>query len=197
MTLSKDEGGYDLCMKNAIVLVDQDGPLADYRAGICRILESLGEDPARFKMQTSSTREDLLLAYGQEIADKVDLERNLPGFYDSLEVVRGASVGIKSLLSFGAIPVVCTKPRRENPTCASEKTSWLDRNFPEFEGRYILASDKTLVVGKILIDDKFSITGLVRPSWTHVYFGSRLNVGDEQVPVINSWDEIHIISDLI
>jgi len=184
-------------MKNAIVLVDQDGPLADYRAGICRILMFLGEDPSRLKMQTSNTREDLLLAYGQKTADKVDLERNKPGFYDSLEVVRGASTGIKSLLGFGATPVVCTKPRRENPTCASEKISWLDRNFPELGGHYILTSDKTLVVGKVLIDDKFSITGLVRPSWTQVYFGSGRNVGDEHLRVMNSWDEVDMIIDLI
>lgn len=184
-------------MAKVIVLVDQDGPLADYRGAIRRILTSMGEDSSRLVVQSASTYEDLVIEYGQKIADKVDAERNKRGFYEGLEVVDGAVEGIEALLDLGVVPVVCTKPRRENPTCTDEKISWLDRNFPQFDGRYILTSDKTLVVGRVLIDDKINISGLVRPLWTHLYFGKVEDVEDLGIRAIQSWGEINTISDLI
>lgn len=185
-------------MKPIVVLVDQDGPLADYRAAILEILANLGQDTALLGSLAISTHDEITRAYGPGIAAEVDRIRNRPGFYEGLGTVRGATGGVRYLISLGMVPVVCTRPRLQNATCASEKLSWLRQHFPEFEERFVLTTDKTLVHGDFLIDDKIEIAGVSRPSWKHVLFG---HLDDHDIdgegPRMGSWDDVSLFRGLV
>ena len=183
-------------MAHSVVLVDQDGPLADYRAAILAALESIGENPSHLQKKTYSTRADVQAAYGNRVADEIDRIRNMSGFYEHLEVVEGANEGIKRLLDLGAVPFVCSRPRLQNRTCSSEKLAWLGTHFPEFEGRFVLTTDKTVVSGHILIDDDYSVTGITTPNWKHVYFGNPAEFTGTFVAAIQSWNEVSRITGL-
>ena len=61
--------------------------------------------------------------------------------------------------------------------CAAEKYAWVERHLgAEWKGRILITSDKTLVRGDVLIDDKPLITGAeASPAWAHLLFDAPYN----------------------
>ena len=59
---------------------------------------------------------------------------------------------------------------------------------PEWLQRLVLTSDKTLVRGDLLIDDKPQVSGQERlPSWEHVVFDAPYNRGTAHNLRLGSW----------
>ena len=60
---------------------------------------------------------------------------------------------------------------QNQPMNAGEKMVWVGAVLgAEWKKRVIITSDKTLVKGALLIDDKIDIAGCCTPEWEHVVF---------------------------
>ena len=63
-------------------------------------------------------------------------------------------------------PLLCRQPMN-----VADKMIWVQKHLgKEWLKRVIITSDKTLVRGRVLIDDKMDITGSAKPAWEHVLF---------------------------
>jgi 5'-nucleotidase len=95
-------------------------------------------------------------------------------FYD-LPVVEGAVEGMKRLAEAADV-WVCTKPLEANHYCRDGKAWWVHRHLgPEWESRLIIAPDKSMVRGDILLDDAINLDWLPRASWQPVVFPAPFN----------------------
>jgi 5'-nucleotidase len=90
-------------------------------------------------------------------------------FYD-LPVTPGSQEGLEELAQHAEV-WVCTKPLEANATCRDDKAAWLARHFGEWwVKRLILAPDKSLVMGDVLLDDAPHPRWFQRAAWTPVIF---------------------------
>lgn len=162
-------------LKPIIILWDQDGVQQDWTEGLNRILLKL--DP-NFPIVPDHERRDYnhLAKPG---ADKSVLREALhhPDLYRSLEIIPETIQAMKEIDEDDRfIQRICTMPEVNNPACASAKveavTQYLGGDWPS---RIIMTSDKTLVRGDYLIDDKPSITGSMTPTWKHILFDRPYN----------------------
>lgn len=172
-----------------IVLVDLDGVVADWGWGYN---EWLGHyELAEFGPYESRPTWNLT-----EGMDEIQKKRhanlmNQVGFYASLPVVEHAREGIAALREEGHTVYFVSTPYLSNPTCASEKLDWVRRHFGStMQKNTILTTDKTLVMGEILIDDKPLITGRnLFPSWKHLCFGMYGYSGSTESHRVLNWTE--------
>ena len=180
-----------------IVLLDQDGPLADFDTAIALVLTDLGLDPSRLIRTTWHTSRDIEDCFSAEVAEDVIDAVHAPGFFRDLPVTPGAQSGVKTLLDAGCAVFVCTSPKLANPSCASDKFDWITRHIPSLRRNVVVTKDKTLVHGHLLIDDKPNITGVIEPSWQHVMFSTPGNAAS--VPVsglrLPSWDDVEWLAE--
>jgi 5'-nucleotidase len=163
-----------------LILLDQDGVLADFERGfydawtatnsaLCPALK-----PAARK--SFYVRDDYPAAY-QSAVDDICTSR---GFFRNLPPMRGAIQSVRTLLDRGYDVRICTAPLKRWHNCVQEKFEWVEMHLgTEFVQRIILTRDKTLVHGDFLVDDKPLITGMRKPDWQHVVFDQTYN---RQVP---------------
>ena len=186
-----------------IILIDQDGPLADFDLVVHRVLDDAGYDSSLLRRTRWETSDDVLEVFGEEAQRLVDYKRREAGFYRDLPVVEGAQEAVEGLLGAGVHVVVCTAPSLKNPTCASDKIAWLADHFPDLREQFTVVKDKTMVRGDLLVDDKPSVTGFLTPSWRHVRFvtrhhrefaGSDESTSDE---ALEGWEAWPILLDLL
>lgn len=183
-------------MERTLILVDQDGVLADFDGALYEVLDDLGHDTSEFEATAWDYTEDVLRQYGPDAVAALDAAWRSPGFFRRLEVIEGAVEAIEGLLDVGFEVAVCTAPSLENPTCASDKLWWIARHFPRLERHVTLATDKTLVQGDVLIDDRPWISGLRRPSWQHVRFATKDAGPFADDLALDSWAEWRSVVDL-
>lgn len=108
--------------------------------------------------------------YPPQLADQVKRIYMADGFIQSLPVVPGALEAIKELEKQYLI-YICTKPSTSNPPAVVDKIMWISNHLGrEWRDRVIIAEDKTLVRGKLLIDDAPEIKGKLEPDWEHILF---------------------------
>lgn len=152
----------------AIILSDMDGVLADFESRVFDILEKMGGpkrdevDPVPFKIAERVGKE-----WSSTVFDIITKEN----FFAELEPLEGALEALKEMEEAGHQVWICTSPLLRNPTCASEKLAWVEKHLgKKWMGRTIITSDKTLVNGDVLIDDKAFITGEQTPPWAHILY---------------------------
>lgn len=97
------------------------------------------------------------------------------GWFRSLPVTAGAIEGVAALEAAGHDVWVCTKPLEVNPTCRDEKGAWLAEHFPHLERKLIIAPDKSLVMGDILIDDAPKPEWFPAANWEPIIFDAPYN----------------------
>lgn len=157
------------------ILVDQDGVIADWQHTYDTLMaEQLPhvqiiprEEIKIFKAQK---------LYAAEHHAAIATMMNTPGFYRNLLPIEGATKALKEMLAAGYNVRICTAPYVTHETCASEKMQWIGEHLgEEWKERVIITSDKTLVRGDILIDDKPKISGSMSPLWQHVVFDAPYN----------------------
>jgi len=158
-----------------IILVDQDGVLADYQGKLLEILKR--EHPHKQWLPlTALTEHDIEKNYPPEYADILEEIVLRKGFYLSLEPIAGGKEALEHLLALGHDVRICTAPKREHTFCVPEKLAWIDRYLGrKWTERTIITRDKTLIHGDILIDDKPGITGVCQPSWEQIFYDQPYN----------------------
>ena len=188
---------HDAPMARHLLLLDQDGVLADFDGALDEVLRDLGHDPTLLERTAWDYAKDVERHFGIDAVRALDDAWRAPGFFKRLDVIDGAIEAVEELLALGFDVAVCTAPSSENPTCASDKLWWVDHHFPSLAGNVVLATDKTLVHGDLLIDDRPWISGLRRPTWQHLRFATKDQGPFADELSIDSWSEWRTIADLL
>lgn len=156
------------------VLIDLDGVIANWGAEWdlhAALYPHLNLPTTKF--QTSF---DLYAGQTEEGRATVNAIMEHSGFYANLEPISGAIEALHEMDAEGYDIRIVTSPWISNPTCASDKLAWVERHLGVGWGkRVIITSDKTLIRGDILIDDKPEVTGVDTPEWEHVWFTQPYN----------------------
>lgn len=95
-----------------------------------------------------------------------------PGYYAALEPIPGSRQAVREMRKAGFDVAICTKSFLSHATCASEKFEWVRRVHGQtMAGATTITSDKTRVLGDVLIDDHPAVTGKNEtPAWTQLRF---------------------------
>lgn len=159
------------------VLVDMDGVIANWGKQWDIELEAMDLGP-QFPRHAEQTSFNLKENLSDEDAAIVDEIMACEGFYAELEEIEGAFIALRQILRMGHDVRIVTSPWISNPTCASDKINWVrERLGEEWAKRVVITTDKTIVSGDVLIDDKPSITGSAVPTWEHILFDQPYNQG--------------------
>jgi len=168
--------------KRPTVLVDMDGVLVDWDRGFTRAWggRSKIDRTASYKMEDcvpQELREEALDLYHRE------------GFFADLPAQPGALEALREMVQSHVQVLICTSPVLSSRFCAGEKYQWVATHLgPEWLQRLVLTSDKTLVRGDLLIDDKPQVSGQERlPSWEHVVFDAPYNRDTVHNLRLGSW----------
>lgn len=178
-----------------IVLVDQDGVLADFEQALADRMRERDPGgpvipPARRRV--FSARRQYRDEYGPEAARAADAILHAEGFYASLPVIEGAPAALAGLRAAGHQVLICTSPLTGSPWCVPEKLAWIDRHLgPDWPRQTVITPDKTLVGDHrqpcVLIDDRPGISGAASPPpWAQVYFAAAYNA-DAEGPRLSRW----------
>jgi 5'(3')-deoxyribonucleotidase len=130
--------GRPLEMSENIVLLDMDGVVCDWKSRMERDLEDLlGPDKNRLPAITLTRIEYLI--------------RRQPGWYLNLEPLPLGFFIAETLRGIGFSIMVATKASPQATNAWSEKVAWCLKHLPY--AQVTVSEDKTLLYGKILVDD--------------------------------------------
>lgn len=152
--------------RKPIILKDMDNTDFDWNTRLNEILLSL--DPS-FPIVAEGER----LNYNHLAGDGHDadiLKRALlhPEMYFDMDLIDGAVESTHTFLDAGCPVYFVTTPTLLNPGCVAGKVSDITKHYGKsMLDKLIITTDKTLVHGDVLFDDKPEITGArANPSWT-------------------------------
>ena len=102
-----------------IVLIDQDGPLANFEKGF---LEQWQASFPRELFVPLEERKSFYIRddYPDELREKVESIYSAPGFYFNLPLVSGAVEAVGQLVEFGYDIIICTSPLFRYENCVLE-----------------------------------------------------------------------------
>lgn len=178
-----------------IVLIDMDGVIANWQKQFDLYLETHLPHIERIPFENITSFKTQKF-YPEEHRAEIAKVMDMPRFYSTLEPYEGAVEALVELDSRYRT-YLCTAPYVTNPTCASEKMEWVEKYLGHrWLEKMVITSDKTLVYGDVLVDDKPQIRGAITPSWKHVVFDAPYN---RDSPLrINSWaDGVSVIDSLL
>lgn len=177
-----------------LILLDQDGVLADFERGFRDAWAAHYGD--RMPALAPSARKSFRLTddYPPHLADAVRSIYEAQGFYRNLPPMPGALAGVRALLEEGHDVRICTSPLTAWRNCVPEKYEWVEQHLgADFLQRLIVTKDKTLVRGHVLVDDKPRIEGAEVPHWCHVIFDAPYNASVAGVRMTwHTWREMII-----
>lgn len=156
------------------LLLDQDGPLADFDMHFYERCEG------RYELDVAGPHEQTARYFTDHIPNRAHRAEaramvDKAGWFRHLPVTPGAIEGVAALIDAGVDVWVCTKPLEVNPTCRDDKGAWLAEHFPMLEHKLIITPDKSLIAGDVLLDDAPHSTWIDRASWTPVIFAAPFN----------------------
>ena len=175
-----------------IILIDQDGPLADETA---RLFEILRERYPADLSRHSGVRTQFALTdnFPAHLSEAIEEIRRSKGFYYSFPPVAGSVEAVNEMTRLGHRVYICTAPLSHYEHCIPEKYAWIERYLgSDFTMRIVPAKDKTVVRGNILIDDRPEVEGILEPEWEHVLFDASYNrhITHKRRLNWNSWKEV-------
>lgn len=161
--------------KCKVILIDQDGVLANYQQRFLEIWRA--EHPEKVWVPIEAlTEHDTDKNYPPEYRDIIDEIVVRKGFFGSLPIIPGAKEALEDMLTRGHDVRIVTAPKRNHTFCVPEKFAWIGEHLGQkWVERIILTRDKTLVHGDILIDDKPGISGVCQPSWEQIFYDQPYN----------------------
>jgi 5'-nucleotidase len=162
-----------------VVLVDQDGVLADFERGL------LASFRARYPAGPAIELADRTVfrareQYGPGWGPKISAIIGSAGFYRGLPVIPGGAAALTQMRQAGHDVFVCTTPDATSPYCAGEKLDWVAEHLgPDWRRRTIITPDKTLIGDQlrpcVLVDDRPDLPGVASPPWTQILFDAPYN----------------------
>jgi len=170
-----------------IVLIDQDGPLANFELGFAAKWESRFPKEIFVSLEERRTFhiKDDYPPHLREHVESIYLEK---GFYANLPITNGGLQGMREMENAGFSIYICTAPLSQYENCVLEKYTWMEKHFgKDFTRRIIVTKDKTLIKGDFLIDDAPNVEGIKSPEWKHILFDSPYNRHVTDRPRIK-WD---------
>lgn len=176
------------------ILVDMDGVLADFEGGFLEIWQREHPDKAHLPRQERKSF-FLVRQYPKEFRSIIWDIILAPGFFASFPPIPGGLEAVQEILALGHEVFICSSPMLGNPTCASDKFNWIEARLGrDWSARLILATDKSLVDGDVLIDDRPGMAerGIQTPTWTHILFDQPYNRHLEEQPRLDwsNWKEV-------
>jgi 5'(3')-deoxyribonucleotidase len=173
-----------------IVLVDMDGVLADFDAGIESQLTADILAAAPFSSRTSFYIRD---TYPEHQA-VIETIHNAEGFFRNLPLIDGALEGWQKLIDLGYEPRICSSPLLSHMNCEEEKLAWLEEHFVPHFGQSvvenaIITRDKFSCDGIALIDDKPDIKRMDEACWQHIVFDHSYNQAAKSTLRLYSWND--------
>lgn len=170
-----------------LILLDQDGVLADFEHALLRAWRGTYPDiaPVAYEDRRSfQIRAD----YPPELRRKLEAIYTAPGFIRNLPPVPGAIEAYRALLDMGMDVRICTSPLSQFENCVAEKYLWVETHLGrEATEKLILTRDKTLIKGDLLIDDNPNIVGAATPQWRQILYDAPYNREREDLPRM-SWE---------
>lgn len=169
-----------MTIASRVILLDMDGVLVDIEAGF--LTEYRRRHPDRPYVERHDRCEFWIQhEYSRRFGEEYDRLTNVifttPGFFRSLPVMPRAQAAVAEMLATGVPLFICTAPVTDNLACATEKMEWLVEHFgKEVSRRTVVAKDKTLVRGAVLVDDNPHVDGALRPEWEQVLFDAPYNL---------------------
>jgi 5'-nucleotidase len=176
------------------LLLDMDGPLADFDGYFWDTVKELGVESVNADRYTQSRRfaTDHITNPAERKFLRWMIERTR--WFAELPVTDGAVEGVEALLDAGLDIWVCTKPLDANSHCRDDKAQWLRKHFPSLSDKLIIAPDKSLIRGDVLLDDAPHLGWLGRAVWRPVIFPSTYNRGGSDWGHLPAWgwgDPVH------
>lgn len=183
------------------LLLDQDGPLADFDKKYWDLCEAMGFElditdlsdvrRRRFMEGNITNKEHRKLA-------RAFIESGHNRWFQDLPVTPGAKEGVSELLAHKDIDLwICTKPLEANDRCRDDKGLWIREHFPELEHKLILAPDKSMIIGDVLLDDAPKIKWLPKAVWEPVVFSTPFNGPGSEWANLRHWTWGDPIEELI
>ncbi|MDQ3014829.1 MAG: 5'-3'-deoxyribonucleotidase [bacterium] len=159
-----------------IVLIDMDGPLADFEGRFLEIWKEKYPDSHFISFEDRKSLH-LISDYPPEYKEKIELIMQEEGFFSSLSPNLAAINAINEMVSIGYNVFICTAGIYSNKNCLTEKKLWIEKYFGEKLARTtIFTKDKTLIRGNYLIDDNPNMgNGIVTPEWEHIIYDQPFN----------------------
>jgi len=173
--------------KKQIVLIDMDGPLADFDGEVISRLKTrypnipILSTRKNFYISDDYPKHSLLL---RSISDE-------KGFFESLPLADNALEGWQRVIDLGYHPIICSAPMRSNPFSNIEKLNWISKNLVPFFGQSvvdeaIITPDKHESEGIVLIDDRSELKDYKKAMWQHIVFDEPYNQDSKQ-PRLYGW----------
>lgn len=171
-----------------IVLVDMDNTIVDYDTEFARRWLQLYPNDSTERIRR---RQFFEMEKNFPPNLQADVKRVIaqPDFFRSLKPYDGAIEALREMHAVGLHVMLCTSPSLfQMETCAAGKYAWVREYLgEEWMPRLVITRDKTVVRGRVLIDDKPVMRGACeRPEWTQVLFEQPYNVKVDK-PRIKSW----------
>jgi 5'-nucleotidase len=114
-------------------------------------------------------------------------------FFRSMEAMEGAAEAFSELRRVGFSVWVCTSPWVDSEYSIGDKDAWCKKHLDE-KTHLITTQDKTMIRGDVLIDDKPTISGLMRPKWTQVLYDRPYNRQETDRKRIERWrDAVNVV----
>lgn len=174
-----------------LILIDQDGVLADFERGFYNAWKASKHTHPAVELKDRRqfyVKDD----YPSEFqADAIDLMTS-KGFFRGLPPIDHAIESLNQLIALGHDVRICTSPLTIYKNCVQEKYEWVEQHLGlDFVTRMMVTKDKTIVHGDILIDDKPTITGSRMPTWEHIIYDQPYNRHiDRKRLSWNNWKEV-------
>jgi 5'-nucleotidase len=171
------------------VLVDMDGVLADFERGF--LTKWRARYPDKLSIPIAERTDFYILdQYPSAFSPLIKEIMYEPGFIRELRPIPGAIEAMEAMVAAGIEVFICSSPFTRYEHCVEEKYAWVDAHLGfTWVPRIILAKDKTLINGDVLIDDRPVVDGVAEPSWEHVVFDQPYNRAQQEKRRLRRWEE--------
>lgn len=170
------------------VLIDQDDTLCDLAGKVHNIFaDAYGLNVPKFEFRNFY---DMLNTVPGLTRDVMEDVLHSPGLFSGLEPIPGAVKALHEMEEAGLEMRIVTKPVFRNFTCVPDKKRWVQTHLGDhWLERMVFTEDKTIIMGRYLVDDKPVIKGSnPDPMWKRVVFTQPYNVSAQGLRLTN-WED--------
>ena len=177
-----------------IVLVDLDNTLADFEGHFLRVWRELyphypwipREDRKHFYQYKD---------YPDQYKSEVRAIAARKNFFCDLDPIPGGFDALHEMEAMGWDVHICTSSYYNYVECVGCKFAWVKKHLGQhWQKQMIIAADKTLVRGDVLIDDRPYIKGNHKPVWEYILYDQAYNRKNTEFRRLNwtNWREVLI-----